>query len=197
MQITTKALGVLLGLSVMLGGQSAAASTINFEDLSSPLAASSAPLISFGYQFTTTDLHGIFDAAGYGASNGTHFLVYRSSGAGTESFSAVSGAAFNLSSLDLGGWHNFGPTPLSLEITGYRANGSSVSSTVSVAYGVFESYALTGFTNLMSVQLGSFAGAYLAIDNINVSPVPEPESLAMLLAGLGVLGWQLRRRKVR
>ena len=175
----------------------AAAGTINFEDLSSPLPASGSPLVSSGYQFTTTDLHGIFDAAGFGASNGTHFLVYRSGGSGSESFAAVSGTAFNLGSLDLGGWHNFGSTPLSIEITGYRAHGPNVTSTVSVAYGVFQSYTLTGFTNLTSVRLGSFAGAYLAVDNINVSAVPEPESLAMLLAGLGVLGWRLRRRKVR
>lgn len=189
--------GLLLGLAAVFSGQQAAASTISFEDLSSPLAVTGSALTSSGYQFTTTKGHGVFDASGFGASNGTHFLVYLSSGIGTESFSAVSGAAFNVSSLDLGGWHNFGPTPLSIQIKGYRANGTSVTNTVSVTYGVFASYALTGFTNVTSVRLGSFAGAYLAVDNINVSPVPEPESLAMLLAGLGVLGWQLRRRQPR
>ncbi len=29
----------------------------------------------------------------------------------------------------------------------------------------------------------------------NVSPVPEPETYALMLAGLGLLGWQARRRK--
>lgn len=33
------------------------------------------------------------------------------------------------------------------------------------------------------------------IDNINTAPVPEPETYAMLLAGLGVVGWSLRNRK--
>lgn len=33
------------------------------------------------------------------------------------------------------------------------------------------------------------------IDNINTAPVPEPETYAMLLAGLGVIGWSLRKRK--
>ncbi|MBT0959896.1 PEP-CTERM sorting domain-containing protein [Denitromonas sp. IR12] len=29
-----------------------------------------------------------------------------------------------------------------------------------------------------------------------VTPVPEPETYAMLLAGLGMVGWQVRRRRV-
>ncbi|MDR7305638.1 PEP-CTERM sorting domain-containing protein [Rhodoferax saidenbachensis] len=194
MKTAIKALEACIGLATLLAGGQAVASTVSFEDLSSPLAATSTTLVSTGYQFSTTDLHGIFDASGFGASNGTHFLVYRSSGAGTESFAAVSGTAFNVNSIDLGGWHNFGPNPLSIEITGYRTSGLNVTNTISVAPGVFTSFALTGFTNLASVRLGSFAGAYVAVDNINVSPVPEPETLAMLLAGLGLVGWTVRRR---
>ena len=33
--------------------------------------------------------------------------------------------------------------------------------------------------------------------NVHVSAVPEPETAAMLLAGLGVLGWTARRRQTR
>lgn len=29
-----------------------------------------------------------------------------------------------------------------------------------------------------------------------VAPIPEPETYAMLLAGLGLLGWRIRARKV-
>jgi hypothetical protein len=32
-------------------------------------------------------------------------------------------------------------------------------------------------------------------DNINVSAVPEPETYAMLAAGLGLLGFMARRKK--
>jgi hypothetical protein len=39
------------------------------------------------------------------------------------------------------------------------------------------------------------AGASYA-GNISVSPVPEPETYAMLLAGLGLVGFSARRRKV-
>jgi hypothetical protein len=45
-------------------------------------------------------------------------------------------------------------------------------------------YAVTGDTT-----------AYLDAVKVNVSPVPEPESYAMLLAGLGLLGFMARRRQ--
>jgi hypothetical protein len=32
---------------------------------------------------------------------------------------------------------------------------------------------------------------------VNMAPIPEPETYAMLLAGLGLLGWQARRRKMK
>jgi hypothetical protein len=32
------------------------------------------------------------------------------------------------------------------------------------------------------------------VDNFTLTPVPEPETWALLLAGLGLVGWQLQRR---
>ena len=46
-------------------------------------------------------------------------------------------------------------------------------------------------------QLCAQLGATATFDSISytaVSPVPEPAPMAMLFAGLGVLGWQQRRR---
>lgn len=43
-------------------------------------------------------------------------------------------------------------------------------------------------------EVGSFAGA-VYWDNLVYAPVPEPETYAMLLAGLGLLGFMARRRK--
>ncbi len=40
-----------------------------------------------------------------------------------------------------------------------------------------------------SSEFGSYAG------NIAISPIPEPETYAMLLVGLGLIGFAARRRK--
>ena len=58
----------------------------------------------------------------------------------------------------------------------------------------------TTFVAVSSATVLSFAsntrGAYgPAIDNVSVTAVPEPESFAMLLAGLGLMGMIARRRK--
>lgn len=51
------------------------------------------------------------------------------------------------------------------------------------------------FSGDANVMAGLFqAGGAVALDAIP-SPVPEPETYAMLLAGLGLLGWVVQRRK--
>jgi len=42
---------------------------------------------------------------------------------------------------------------------------------------------------------GGFAGQIVGISALNLNAVPEPETYAMLLAGLGLLGFKVRRRK--
>ena len=41
----------------------------------------------------------------------------------------------------------------------------------------------------------SNAWVFLSEVEFNVTPVPEPETYAMLLAGLGLVGFAIRRRK--
>jgi hypothetical protein len=44
-----------------------------------------------------------------------------------------------------------------------------------------------------NVAQGAFAGLYTITSTL--APVPEPETYAMLLAGLGAVGFMARRRK--
>jgi hypothetical protein len=50
----------------------------------------------------------------------------------------------------------------------------------------------------LAIQLTA-KGTQVEFDNVrlNVSPVPEPESYALLLAGLGLVGAAAKRRKVK
>lgn len=48
--------------------------------------------------------------------------------------------------------------------------------------------------NIAGFKLNSSLSASYA-GNISISPVPEPETYAMLLAGLGMIGFSIRRRK--
>ncbi|SCY76579.1 PEP-CTERM protein-sorting domain-containing protein [Nitrosospira sp. Nl5] len=50
------------------------------------------------------------------------------------------------------------------------------------------------YLNITGVTSGTLGGAYSGA--IQISPVPEPESFAMLLAGLGLMGAVVRRRSM-
>jgi len=43
--------------------------------------------------------------------------------------------------------------------------------------------------------VGGYIGGFVASSTGPVTPVPEPETYAMMLAGLGMVGWMARRRK--
>ncbi len=79
----------------------------------------------------------------------------------------------------------------------------SISATSSSNAGDF--FGLSGLTGatyatLTQVQDGAYNGGgvdYVFVDNMRVAAVPEPETYAMLLAGLGVMGAVARRRRAR
>jgi hypothetical protein len=51
------------------------------------------------------------------------------------------------------------------------------------------------FTTFVPGYAYGFSNHDIAVDNISISAVPEPESVAMMLSGLGMLGWLARRKK--
>lgn len=100
--------------------------------------------------------------------------------------------------------------------TGCDGSGGGFACVEASTKGVFDVLSGSSYAFQFDVTLGSgsfltsFTGAHIGAGYANgsgegsnygitshVSPIPEPESYAMLLAGLGVLGWNLRRKQAK
>jgi hypothetical protein len=46
----------------------------------------------------------------------------------------------------------------------------------------------------LPIELGTYLGAQNAAVNLNVAAMPEPETWALMLSGLGLIGGMARRR---
>ena len=189
-----KIIGILIGLLLLVAVGSALAK-VTFNSVATS-NASSAPIAGDGFLLKTTGLRAVTEDSGFGASNGTRFLTYRATAGSAETFATVSQAPFIQTRFDVGGGIDFGALPQWLNTGGQQTNNQWVTAQLQVLPTSFQTYAPNGFTNLRSVSLGSAAGvSYVPGDNLVPTPVPEPETYAMLLGGLGLIGAMLRRRK--
>jgi hypothetical protein len=135
------------------------------------------------------------------AWNGTDILI----SVRELSISQVNGETFALNGLDLAHYGDLFGSGDSVTIVGNFAGGGSIMKNLATPPIInadlqvgndFTSFALTGFNNLNSVSItgnGSFFA--FALDNLNISTVPEPGTLAIIMAGLLPLGFALRRRR--
>ena len=90
--------------------------------------------------------------------------------------------------------------PLGVDI--FSASGFEITNQ-SNAYGAFNLATNPSQSELFSVnldtgnafQIASFTGSVTALTSASLSPVPEPETYAMMMAGLGLVGFVSRRRK--
>ena len=146
-----------------------------------------------------------------------HTLVLDSSG--SQDYGDTFGATFKGKTFDdlfnftISGTSDFSGALISisgrktdLDITGFNllpSMGAAINGvSLTVAGGVLDSWVIQA----MNVAPGSYSLEVLGTvvgsggsfgGNVNVSPVPEPGSLGMMVAGLGLLGVAISRRKKR
>lgn len=93
---------------------------------------------------------------------------------------------------------DFAGTSVALPSTGYNFTnpGANNPSTGQAFFShTFQNVAAGLHSLTFSTGIGSSKALFVDDLDITVSPVPEPQSYAMLLAGLGVVGGALRRRR--
>lgn len=200
LSVTTALLAALSGAAV-----AAAADVVTFEDL--PLYQSAPRYVSGDFSFSSSwngdqDGNIVAHLDGVKVYNGTQYLIWGWGPSGILSINRTDNAIFDLSSLDLGNsyyTHSSGTVTLTAD---YAAGGSF--STTLALTDSFQRFNL-GLKGLSQVRISGlddgvgegYGVGYTALDNFNVAAVPEPESYAMLLAGLTLIGLAGRRRGKR
>ncbi len=198
-------LGSLIFVSPLVASQPASAAGVDFEEKGIPLNTQkvSASVTSGGFRFVSEEVdHLHIGSEQFWAYNGStvlgaHYDVI---------FARIDSSLFSLSSLDLAGF----PTSRegTIQVIGTFADSSTISTTFTLDGVVdgsdgridFETFSLgADWINLASARIvntdpNSNTGIF-HVDNINIIPVPEPETYVMLLVGLGLLGFMVRGRK--
>jgi hypothetical protein len=190
-----------LSTALMHAQANAAVDPVNFDSSQNPAMRVGGVTIQSGdYSFSSSSSFGVVNGdynPSYGVSNHTPMLVFQN--AGELTITRSDNGLFALGSLDVGGWANLATNTALLAITGHKQSGdviaTSALSTTSFAH-VTTSALFTNLTSLTLKTTGYSGGSYYAaIDNLALAPVPEPETYAMMLAGLGLLAVVARRRK--
>jgi hypothetical protein len=113
----------------------------------------------------------------------------------THTFQRIDGLPFNLLSFDYSEYYASSLAG-TVTFTGNFVGGGSISKDVT-SDGVFgfESATFAGFNNLSSVVFSTNVVGF-QLDNISVTAVPEPSSLALLSIGaIGLFGYVYRRKR--
>lgn len=208
---------IALAVSALVLGASAHASTSFFNNEAAFLAAAAAPLNFESFENATSPsattvafAGGTFACAGTGYCPGFFGTWTLGADTGVQSvyFASPDSATFTFNSpitafgVHIGGAGDVSPNTL----TATLGNGDSglALNNYTGDYSVFGSnnqyfgaISTTAFTTVTFTTSNSGDGIAFDSMSFGVAAVPEPETYAMLLAGLGVMGAVARRRRIK
>jgi len=138
---------------------------------------------------------------GYGAISGNSIDMLGTPGPGSlsQSLTTVAGGSYVLS-FDLSSnpvLKSGDPAPVyALNVSLGGLSGSTAYTGTSTFQHIEQSFVAASNVTLLTFTSGTYGGYSGAVlDNVSVTAVSEPESFAMLLSGLGLMGVMARRRR--
>lgn len=190
-------------------GASAQAQVIDFNEFTKTTAGADktgqdnfASISSGGFSFTNdcstpSACLAVWDSDSIWQMDAGGAAIFNNYGYTTTTLTREGGGAFDLRSIDLGDVYNAGLTS-TLEFTfHYLAGGSSFAQVVLDTLPGSQTawFNQAGLSSVSWRSSISSTRGWAQFDNVNVSPVPEPATPALMLTGLALVGLLARRRR--
>ncbi|MEP7100330.1 MAG: PEP-CTERM sorting domain-containing protein [Burkholderiales bacterium] len=184
-----------------------AQSVVDFEDVAGYAFLANSSIVSDGFSVAHTGSFAQVLDAGQTAFSGDGTTRLISFNTSTITLSTVGGASFGATGFDGGESWILSGSPhywaTQILVVGALATGGTTSQTFDLdlikdPITGMQHFALnSSFQNLNSLSFSGIGGnPEFSIDNVaTTAPVPEPETYALMLAGLGALGFVARRRQ--